>query len=85
MKESVRTGFGFYLLMVITLNDLILMSKEEAREILENFLIRQDIYSLPVYERVIRRYNYESREIEEYSFRHLLCVAYDLTEKNTNE
>ena len=60
------------------------MTKEEAREILEDFI--GDFYntniSLPIFDQIIKRVSKEEYDvINEYSFRYLLKVAYDLKDK----
>lgn len=63
------------------------MNKDKARGILENYLIKQIVYpwseiKLPVFDAEV---NFEIIEDESrtYTFRYLMCVAYDLQEKKT--
>jgi hypothetical protein len=61
------------------------MTKEEARGVIENFLNEMPYVKLPIFDEFIKtEYNEELSIFGGYSFRELLKVAYDLTEKNTN-
>lgn len=61
------------------------MDKIKARELLETYLIDQVVYpwseiKLPLSDCVVK---YVPEEDKTYTFRYLMCVAYDLQEKKT--
>lgn len=63
------------------------MTKEQANEILENYLIKEIVYpwgeiKIPLYDAVVH-FEIIENEHRTYTFRHLMCVAYDLQEKKT--
>ena len=55
------------------------MTPQEAREILDNWIYYQQKYSngLPIYDCLIQNTD-KKYNITDYTFRGLLCIAYDL-------